>query len=228
MATKVRVLASSVRVSMAIAPCPTAGKNSSASRISVAADISPSRFSPAAASTVASTSPPSSLRRRVSTFPRSSVRETSGRSRLIMACRRGEAVPTRAPDGNSLNVLAFRLMNTSRASSRGKKPAMIRPAGKNVAKSFAEWTAISIAPASSASSISLVNRPLPPASASGRSTMISPVVRKILTSMRSGSRAATAANRPLTSCACASASGEPRDPRRKIEVSIEDLAIARL
>ncbi len=51
--------------------------------------------------------------------------------------------------------------------------------------SFEECTARSMAPASSASSISLVNRPLPPASASGRSWIMSPVVRMILISIRS-------------------------------------------
>ena len=43
--------------------------------------------------------------------------------------------------------------------------------------SLAECTARSIRPSSRASSISLVNSPLPPASASGRSVMRSPVVR---------------------------------------------------
>ena len=52
--------------------------------------------------------------------------------------------------------------------------------------SLAECTARSIAPATSASSISLVNRPLPPASASGRSWMRSPVVRIATISIRSG------------------------------------------
>ena len=51
------------------------------------------------------------------------------------------------------------------------------PSGSAVGMSLAEWTARSIRPASSASSISLVNSPLPPASASGRSVMRSPVVR---------------------------------------------------
>jgi hypothetical protein len=42
-----------------------------------------------------------------------------------------------------------------------------------------------MAPASSASSISLVKSPLPPASASGRSWIMSPVVRMTLISIRS-------------------------------------------
>ena len=54
---------------------------------------------------------------------------------------------------------------------------MTMPSGSAVGMSLAEWTAISTAPARSASSISLVNRPLPPASISGRSVMRSPVVR---------------------------------------------------
>src|SRR5262249_59506980 len=47
---------------------------------------------------------------------------------------------------------------------------------------------------SSASSISLVNRPLPPTSASGRSRIASPVVRITLISMRSGATACAAAS----------------------------------
>ena len=68
------------------------------------------------------------------------------------------------------------LRKASRASSRGSRAAMTRPVRQPAGMSFIEWTARSIAPASSASSISLVNRPLPPISASGRSRTRSPVV----------------------------------------------------
>ena len=82
---------------------------------------------PATASSVASTSPASSLRSRVSTLPRNGATPTSGRSRLTKACRRGEAVPTTAPAGSSRNVLALRLMKASRGSSRGKKAGEHEP-----------------------------------------------------------------------------------------------------
>ncbi len=61
------------------------------------------------------------------------------------------------------------LMKASRASSRGKNADSTRPGGSTVVMSFDECTARSMAPLSSASSISLVNSPLPPRSVSGRS-----------------------------------------------------------
>ena len=124
---------------------------------------------PANASSVASAAPSSSLRSRVSTLPRNVMTSRSGRSRFTCACRRSEAVPTTAPRGNSRSALARRLMNTSRTSSRGRKAASTRLSGRKVGTSLAECTARSMLPASSASSISLVNSPLPPASANGRS-----------------------------------------------------------
>ena len=81
------------------------------------------------------------------------------------ACRRSDAVPTTAPCGRSRKLAALRLMKASRTSSRGRHAASISPSGSTVGMSFAECTARSIVPASSASSISLVNSPLPPASA---------------------------------------------------------------
>ena len=77
-----------------------------------------------------------------------------------------------------------------------------------------ECTARSISPASSASSISLVNRPLPPTSASGRSWMRSPEVRMTHTSTSCRPAPCAASRRSRTSCACASASGDPRVPIR--------------
>ena len=116
-------------------------------------------------------------------------------------------------------------MKASRGSSRGRNADSTRPGGRTVGMSFDECTARSIAPAASASSISLVNRPFPPTSASGRSWMASPVVRMILISMRSASSPPAAASRRCTSRACASASGEPREPMRKSSVAAEDCAM---
>ena len=80
--------------------------------------------------------------------------------------------------------------------------------------SFIECTARSISPSSSASSISRVNRPLPPMSFSGRSVMRSPVV--LMTTMRNASSASpwAAMSRSRVSVACASARAEPRVPMR--------------
>ena len=78
--------------------------------------------------------------------------------------------------------------------------------------SFIEWTAMSMAPASNASSISLVNRPLPPISPSGRSVTRSPVVLIATIANAASGRPCAAMSRARVSCAWASASGEPRVP----------------
>ena len=52
---------------------------------------------------------------------------------------------------------------------------------------FIEWTAMSMRPSSRASSISLVNSPFPPMSASGWSKILSPVVFMMQTSSASSS-----------------------------------------
>jgi hypothetical protein len=56
---------------------------------------------------------------------------------------------------------------------------------------------------------------LPPASASGRSRIMSPVVRITVSAISSCARPCAAARRARTSRACASASGLPRVPMRK-------------
>ena len=104
-------------------------------------------------------------------------RSRSGRRCFTCAWRRSEEVATTAPAGRSERAAAVRLIKASRTSSRGRKQLTVRPAGSRVGMSFMECTAMSTSPASSASSISLVNRPLPPASLRGRSWMRSPVVR---------------------------------------------------
>ena len=133
---------------------------------------SPSRFRPASASMVASTSPSSSLRSRVSTLPRSGTTLQIGPRALghRLPAQRGGA-ERRALRQIARAMRALRLMNTSRASSRARQAASISPAGSTVGMSLAECTARSMRPSSSASSISLVNSPLPPTSASGRSWM---------------------------------------------------------
>jgi hypothetical protein len=61
-------------------------------------------------------------------------------------------------------------------SSRSGVAASTRPGGSSAGMSFSEWMAQSMRPSSRASSISLVNRPLPPISIRRRSWMRSPVV----------------------------------------------------
>jgi hypothetical protein len=67
-------------------------------------------------------------------------------------------------------------MKASRGSSRSGTAASTRPGGSSAGMSFSEWMAQSMRPSSRASSISLVNRPLPPISISRRSWMRSPLV----------------------------------------------------
>src|SRR5579883_48882 len=211
---RARVDRSSARVSIATTPCPTAGKNSSTGKMLLAASTSPSRLRPASASSVASTAPSFSLRRRVSTLPRIGTTSISLRNRFTRACRRSEAVPTTAPGASSCRNLAERPMKTSRGSSRGKTAVRTKPSGSTVGTSLAECTAKSIVRRSSASSISLVNRPLPPASASVRSWITSPVVRMMVSGKCSTSRPRAAASCACTILAWASASGLPRVPIR--------------
>src|SRR3974390_2609895 len=210
-----RVRVSFARASMPMVPCPTAGRNSSSLMILVACCVSPSRRIPASARIVASTSPESSLRNRVSTLPRSGCTRRSGRRRLAIACRRSEAVPSVAPCGNWTSDLATRLMKTSRGSSRSRQAASIRPRCENVGMSLDECTARSLRPSSNPSSISLVNRPLPPNSASGPSWRVSPLVRMMTSSTVSSPTPNTAASLARTVRACTSAHGLPRVPMRR-------------
>jgi hypothetical protein len=78
--------------------------------------------------------------------------------------------------------------------------------------SFIECTAMSMVPSSSASSISRVNRPLPPMSFSARSWTASPVTLITTISNASSGRVWAAIRRSRVSCAWARASGEPRVP----------------
>ena len=182
----------------------------------------PSRLSPASASIVASTSPASSFFIRVCTLPRKDSTRRSGRRWRICAWRRRDAVPTTLPGASSSRLPAFAEMKTSLGSSLSSTAARPMPSGSQVSRSFMECTARSTRPASSASSISLVNRPLPPMSASGLSSTLSPVVLMATTSIASSSANAgsAAASRSRTSCVWASARGLPRVPIRRGEASV--------
>ena len=91
---------------------------------------------------------------------------------------------------------------------------MARPAGCSVGMSFIEWTAMSMRPSASASSISRVNRPLPPRVESGRSCTRSPVVRIAVMAKAASGRPWAAISRSRVSRAWARASGLPRVPIR--------------
>ena len=177
--------------------------------------------SPASASSVASTSPSSSLRSRVSTLPRNGTTSRSGRSRRTSAWRRSDAVPTAAPCGSSRE--RPRLAADEGVARRPRAAGTPTAPGRPAATSACPWPNAPrdrSSPASSASSISLVNRPLPPASASGRSWMRSPVVRITSNLDPLRDRAVRRAPARRAPCAaCASASGLPRVPIRRIAVA---------
>ena len=171
-------------------PCPGAGTNSSWSSRRWPSSR-PSRRSPAAASTSASTSPAASLRRRVSTLPRSSTTSRPGSWASSWARRRSDDVPTRRPSPTI----------TSAASSRGGTATIAVPPASSPGTSLAECTARSMSPRTSASSIASTQRDLSPAARPA-----SPDVRRTTTSAPS--------SRSATQFACASASALPRVPMR--------------
>ena len=119
----------SPRVSTASAPCPTAGHITSASRSSVIRFSQPNLRSPADARMIASYCPSSSLRNRVSTFPRMFSISRSARLARSCAARRKELVPTRDFADNAARL---RPTNASRGSSRSGIAAKIRPSGRSV------------------------------------------------------------------------------------------------
>ncbi len=103
---------------------------------------------------------------------------------------------------------------------------MSTPGGRTVSTSFIEWTAMSVCPARSEASSSLVHSALPPTSASGRSRIRSPEVVIATISIASSPQPCAAFSASATMPAWASASGEPRVPMRRGEG--RPLAIARL
>mmetsp|Transcript_17541 Transcript_17541/g.49817 ORF Transcript_17541/g.49817 Transcript_17541/m.49817 type:complete len:382 (-) Transcript_17541:375-1520(-) len=177
-----RICVSSLRHCMPMAPCATAGRTSSLSTMLVASPSMLIRFRPASASMVASTSPASSFFSLVCTLPLKLTTLSVGLMARICACRRSDADPTTEPSGNSLMVFALREMKTSRVSSLGRLHASTVPSGRYVGTSFIECTQMSTSFASSATSSSLVKRPLPPISAKAMSSLSSPVVLMILSS----------------------------------------------
>ena len=172
----------------------------------------PRRVSPATARTRASESPRSSFARRVSTLPWSGCISRSGRRARRNATRRGLSVPTRAPIGSVASVVPrSRQTRASRGSSRGGYAAIARRGCSSVGTSFAECTARSTEPSSSAATMRPTKAPSPQAVSTGRS---SPSVRMIAIAVATP----CSARRSATQLAWTSASALPRVPMRKVRV----------
>ncbi len=156
--------------------------------------------------------PPRSCDSRVPTLPRRSATLEIGPQREAPSPGAGATTsrasrPAAAPRASP----PYREMKTSRTSARGRQAAMTMPSGRRVGRSLAECTPASIAPERSASSISLVNSPLPPTS--GQRPVGNAVAGR---ADRPGSRwpppvsASAAASAARVASACTSASGLPR------------------
>mmetsp|Transcript_44884 Transcript_44884/g.111246 ORF Transcript_44884/g.111246 Transcript_44884/m.111246 type:complete len:286 (+) Transcript_44884:270-1127(+) len=212
---------SSERHWMPMAPCATAGSISSHSMIEVRCCVMSMRLRPASASSVASTSLEASLRRRVCTLPRKLTTLSVGFLARICDCRLSEALPMTEPLGSSAIVLPLPEIKTSRVSSRSRLQGRMVPSGSQVGTSFMECTQMSTWSASSATSSSLVKRPLPPISLSALSRIMSPVdfIALIVMAPSSHSSGKASLSSRCVSYACASASGEPRVPMRTSGVS---------
>ena len=152
----------SERTSMPRAPWPAAGSITDGSNTARIRASKPKRFKPAAASTMASYRPSSSLRKRVSRLPRKGSIFRSGRNARNKAMRRRLDVPTTAPSGKASRSAYLFDTNASRGSSRSITQASSNPCGNSIGTSLSECTAKSARPSSIATSNSLTNRPLPP------------------------------------------------------------------
>mmetsp|Transcript_7293 Transcript_7293/g.24824 ORF Transcript_7293/g.24824 Transcript_7293/m.24824 type:complete len:230 (-) Transcript_7293:145-834(-) len=166
---------SSSRHWMPMAPWATAGSISSISMMEVRCWVMSMRLRPARARSVASTTPSLSLRRRVWTLPRKLTTLRVGFFARIWDCRRREALPMTEPSGRSWMDLPLVEMNTSRVSSRSRLHGSTVPSGIQVGTSFIECTQMSTSLLRSATSSSLVKRPLPPISVRALSRIMSPV-----------------------------------------------------
>ena len=157
-----RVLASLLRQAMPMAPCATAGSISSVDRIEVT--WPQDRGGSARQARAALHRPRRARAWRARLDIAAEVLGGLDASRFTCAWRRSDELPTTAPGGSAASDSPLALMKASRTSPRFSTAAMTMPGGRSVGKSFMEWTARSTAPLSSASSISLVNSPLPPKS----------------------------------------------------------------
>ena len=185
------------------APWPAAGSMSAGSKQQRMRCPSPRRFRPAAASTMASKPPSSSLRKRVSRLPRSGSILKSGRSASSCTTRRRLEVPTTAPGGSAARLSKRLETQASRGSSRASTAASSKPSGSAIGTSLSECTARWARPSASACSNSLTNRPLPPTLLSARSRIWSP---RVVMPSRPTARPKRSASSARTCSACHSAS----------------------
>ena len=212
--TAARVPSASARVSIATIPWPGAGIQSSCDSSSEIRPPRPSRLRPAAASTRASYSPSSTLRRRVSTLPRTGRNRARGNRAVSCAERRTLLVPIAGSSPSAVRPCLK--TSASRESSRGSTAATPRPSGSVTDMSLALCTARSMVRASRASSISFTKSPLPPDCESTASCSRSPSVLMVTSSVgwpRASRSAATVR-------ACQSASALPRVPIRRGSVTL--------
>ena len=168
--------ARSAHTSMPSAPCPAAGSISVVAKLARMRSGISRRFKPAAANTIASYWPSSSLRKRVSRLPRSGSIFRSGRKALSSTKRRKLDVPITAPCGSSDRLAYLFDTKASCGSSRCITQASAKPSGKSIGTSLSECTAMSARPSCKATSSSLTNKPLPPTLLSDRSKIWSPNV----------------------------------------------------
>ena len=126
---KFAVTSSAERLSIPIAPCPTAGSISLVSIALAPISVTFSRFKPAIARKVPLATRFSSFFKRVCTFPRNSTTSRSGRKFKSCARLRKLEVPTRAPSGSSEIFCIFGETKASRTSSRGKYVSKTKPSG---------------------------------------------------------------------------------------------------
>ena len=204
---------------MPIAPCATAGSISSVERMArrriFLAQALRARPAPARSRPHRRAAP---WRCRVSTLPRSGTTGRSGRSAFTCACaaqRRGADHGALRQGGDGLPRGRDQHVARILARQQAVDDQAIGQPGRHVLHGMDG--ADRSRPSSSASSISLVNRPLPPISLNGRSCTLSPVVLMTRSRWR---RARPAPDGPRSgrlrvSCAWARASGEPRVPMRR-------------
>ena len=215
--------ASPARTCTTSAPWETAGQNRGGASTSVIRLASPSRASPAPASTSASYSPSSSLRRRVSTFPRMGRRWRSGRTACTWTTRRMLDEPTTAPAGRSASVGAVRPTSTSKANARSGTQASSRPGVSAVGMSLRLCTAASMRPSSRARSSSRTNTPSLPRVAIGTSPPGVPWSARVV-SVTTSTDEPAARRLATTSPVCVTASELARVPMRSGKESSMDLA----
>ena len=176
---------------------------------------SPRRMRPAAARMIASYCPSSSLRSRVSRLPRRLLITSCGYLARSTASRRRLEVPTTAPAGSSSRPAYLLETKASRGFSRAEMTGSAKPSGITMGTSFIECTARWARPSSIATSSSLMNRPLPPISASGRSRIWSPLV--VMPRMTTSESGFSAARRSRTWTACHMARRDSREARTILE-----------